>query len=905
MARQELQVLAFNRGLISKLALARHDLKRYGYSAEESVNWMPRALGSMMLRPGLGYKLSTNNNAATRYLGFVKSRRDKALMEFTTGALRIVINDVVLTRVAVAATVTNGNFNTNLTGWTDSDEVGATSDWVAGGYMGLTGGGTAAAIRDQQVIVTNPSVEHALRIVIERGPVTLRVGSTIGDDDYISEASLETGTHSLSFTPLGSFYVRFMSRLERITLVDSCNVEAAGAMVLPSPYPAADLGYIRGGWDISQSGDVFYLACKAYQQRRIERRGNARSWAIVLYRAPDGPFRAQNVSPTTLTPSVISGNGTLTASAPTFKATQVGALFSHTSTGQTVTRSATALNDATGSIEVTGVGTDRSFTIILSGVTAGRTIQLQRSFDNAVWTDVAAELWTADTTEAYADGLDNQTVFYRLKVTVAGAAGATMLTLTIATGSITGIGRVTAFSSSTVMQIEVLKNFGSTAASDEWAEGEWSDYRGWPSSDSFVESRLGWAGSDKTWLSVTDVFDGFDATVEGDSGPISRSIGSGPVETINWMLPLQRLLLGGDGAEYSVQSSALNDPLTPTAFNIKAPSTQGSYPIQALRIDTRGIFVQGGGRRLYELSIGQENGYDYTSSDLTVLIPEIGGEPGTDTHFVRIAVQRQPDTRIHCIRSDGTAGVMVYDRAENVTCWIELESPGAGGLIEDVVVLPATPGAEEDEVYYVVHRTVNGADVRYLEKFSLESECIGGTVNKVADSFVSFPSGFTATAAHLAGADLVVWADGICLTDEDGDIMVFTADNTGTITLENNGEAYFSQGGGTMGLAYEARWKGAKLGQALNHRKNISQVGLLLKDTHAKGIEFGPDFDHMDPLPLVYEGEVIDPDYVYPAADEIPLPFDGRWSPDSRVCLRATAPRPCTALATTIQMDVT
>ena len=37
----------------------------------------------------------------------------------------------------------------------------------------------------------------ALRIVIERGPVTLRVGSTASGDEYINETVLRTGTHSL------------------------------------------------------------------------------------------------------------------------------------------------------------------------------------------------------------------------------------------------------------------------------------------------------------------------------------------------------------------------------------------------------------------------------------------------------------------------------------------------------------------------------------------------------------------------------------------------------------------------------------------------------------------------------------------------------------------------------------
>jgi hypothetical protein len=45
-------LLAFNRGLQSRLGLARIDLERTALAAEVQTNWMPRSLGSMMLRPG-------------------------------------------------------------------------------------------------------------------------------------------------------------------------------------------------------------------------------------------------------------------------------------------------------------------------------------------------------------------------------------------------------------------------------------------------------------------------------------------------------------------------------------------------------------------------------------------------------------------------------------------------------------------------------------------------------------------------------------------------------------------------------------------------------------------------------------------------------------------------------------
>ena len=55
MARENTALVAFNRGRVSQLALARTDIKRIALSAETMTNWVPRVLGSMSLRAGLGY----------------------------------------------------------------------------------------------------------------------------------------------------------------------------------------------------------------------------------------------------------------------------------------------------------------------------------------------------------------------------------------------------------------------------------------------------------------------------------------------------------------------------------------------------------------------------------------------------------------------------------------------------------------------------------------------------------------------------------------------------------------------------------------------------------------------------------------------------------------------------------
>ena len=859
----------------------------------------------MMLRPGLGYLTGTPSNNQARCIPFVFSTSDVARVEFTDLLMRVFIDDEVIERESVSTAVANGDFTTNLTSWTDNDEAGGTSAWVTGGYMGLTGDGTNAAIRDQTVTVAaaDIGVEHGLRVKIFRGPVILRVGTGTTDDSYVNETTLDTGEFSFAITPTGDFNIRFLSRLKRQVLVNDCNIEASGEMQIVSGYPTAALPYIVGGPD-QQSGDIIFLACDGYQQTKIERRGT-RSWGLAKYYADDGPFRIQNIGPITITPAALSGNTTLTASKPLFRSTQVEALFRVTSTGQSVSASITAQNTFTNAIEITGTGTQRAFTEVVSGVSAtGSTVTLQQSLDSSTgpWVDHTTGI-VADQTISVNDGLDNQTAWYRIGVKTGGyVAGTIVCSLTYALGSVDGICRVTGFTSSTVVSVEVITDFGGTSASDDWAEGEWSDLRGWPTSGAFYEGRLWWAGKNGIWGSVSDAFTSYLDTTEGDSGPISRTVGAGPVDVINWVLPLQRLILGAEGSEFSARASSFDEILTPTNFNLKPASTQGSAKVQGWKIDSRGVFVQRGGTRVFELAFDGET-YDYGSTDLSILVPEIG-QPS----ITRMAVQRQPDTRVHFVRSDGTAAVVIYNRAENLICWLEVETDGE---IEDVSVLPGASGSEEDQVYYVVKRTINGSTVRYHEKWAKESECVGGTTNKQADSFVTFsqPLGTTISGlSHLIGESVVVWQDGV--TPADGT----TADAPKTYTVNGSGQITVDTAAtvGIVGLPYTAQWESGKLtqlqhalGTALTQHKKLVALGLIMANTHSRGLRYGQDFDNLRSLPTMEGGKPVDPDYIWTAYDEPNFAVNGSWNTDARLCLEARAPRPCTMLAAVPQVDMT
>ena len=115
MAWSEKLLLSVNRGVISSRGLARIDLERMAMSADIQSNFIPRVLGSMMLRPGMEFIDTSRSNNVARNMPFVFGEDDTALIELSNGALKVRINDVVITRPAVTATIGNSGFDAGTT----------------------------------------------------------------------------------------------------------------------------------------------------------------------------------------------------------------------------------------------------------------------------------------------------------------------------------------------------------------------------------------------------------------------------------------------------------------------------------------------------------------------------------------------------------------------------------------------------------------------------------------------------------------------------------------------------------------------------------------------------------------------------------------------------------------------
>ncbi len=171
------------------------------------------------------------------------------------------------------------------------------------------------------------------------------------------------------------------------------------------------------------------------------------------------------------------------------------------------------------------------------------------------------------------------------------------------------------------------------------------------------------------------------------------------------------------------------------------------------------------------------------------------------------------------------------------------------------------------------------------------------------DSFkvVTPVAGVISGANHLAGRNVVVWADGQPLVGE------FTVANDGTINL---GGSYASI---VYGLPYTARYKSSRLayaasgGTAMLQKKTVQGVGLIMTDFVRNGLTVGHSVDDpyrdLYPLPEIVNGKPAPAIVSSKVHDEEEFPFPGEFSLDSRVCIECSSPNTASLLGLVVTVE--
>jgi hypothetical protein len=671
-----------------------------------------------------------------------------------------------------------------------------------------------------------------------------------------------------------AYILEFGEQYFRIHKDGGTVVSGGNPVEVATVYTSAQVSGIK----FTQSADVMYLVHPSHPVQKITRTSHT-AWTITEVNFLRGPMQDPNTSTTTLTANGRSGSVTITASASTFVSTDVGRLVklhdgfakitnfsSATSVTATVQENAEGRTELMPSYTATTIAffegdpsstglehndriTDTAGNFITEGFKVGQKVQISGASNggNNKSTAVLLVQVTADT------------ILFSPSVDLVDEAAGQSITIN-----------------------------GELEADDNFSLGAFSSTTGHPAAVTFFEQRLVFANTtaqpQTLFFSVGGSFEDFADGIDADDA-LTYTIGSNQVNVIRYLTSSRVLIVGTSGGEFAVSASGSAEPLSPTNAQIKRQANYGSANIQPIQVGNVTMFVQRASRKVRELVYNFDSD-SYQAPDLTVLAEHI-----TDSGITEMAFQQEPDNIVWCVLTDGRFVGMTYRREENVVGWHEHILGGSFGsgnaVVESVAVIPGD--LNEDNVYLVVKRTINGATARYIETFS--NFDFGTDVQDAffVDSGLTY-SGSAATTIsglnHLEGQSVSILANGATHPNK--------TVSSGSITLDR------AVTKAHIGLGFDSTLQtmrvdaGGTEGTAQGKIKRIHDITLRLFRT--VGIQVGSSESEIDRIPFRSSADSMDTALSLFTGDK-ELEFRGGFDNDGFIVVKQNQPLPTTVLA--------
>lgn len=322
--------------------------------------------------------------------------------------------------------------------------------------------------------------------------------------------------------------------------------------------------------------------------------------------------------------------------------------------------------------------------------------------------------------------------------------------------------------------------------------------------------------------------------------------------------------------------------ITPTSVSIKPQGYSGASNVQPVVTAGSLLYVQAQGSRIRELGYNWESN-SYRTLDVSIMAPHRFNGYG----ITQLAYTRAPDQILWAVRSDGTLLAMTYVPDQQVFAWHAHDTDGA---VESVCVVAED---NEDALYVVVKRTVDGRDVRYVERLRTR------IFTQMADAFF-VDSGLTYDGTpittlgglwHLEGKEVDILTDGAVhpkRTVVDGAIALDYEASVVHVGLPIISDMR------TLPLAVEGA-QAAGQGTV----KNVNKVHLRVSQSSI--VKAGPDFVRLREFPA---RAVTDP-YGSPPAlrdGELSMAIDPSWNQDGALCVRQDLPLPLSLLSMSLEV---
>jgi len=453
-----------------------------------------------------------------------------------------------------------------------------------------------------------------------------------------------------------------------------------------------------------------------------------------------------------------------------------------------------------------------------------------------------------------------------------------------------GYAKITAYASATSVTADVKDDFDTTSANTDWKLGAFSDTTGHPSCVSFFEQRLVFAGTSSEpqtlYFSKSGDYENMTAGTNADDAMV-YTIASNQVNVIRFLKTQRTLIVGTVGGEFTVSADGTDAAVTPTNITIKRQSSYGSANVDAIPAGNATLFLQRAKRKIRELSYNFDvDGYQ--AADLTILNDVV-----TKTGINEMTYQQSPDSILWCVRDDGVLAGLTYLRGEEVIAWHRHILGGSFGDGNAVVESVASISGElnEDELWVIVKRTINGATKRYVECFAqFDFDETTPTDFRFLDSHLTYSGSATTTLSglgHLEGQTVSILADGATHPNK--------VVSSGSITLDRQTEK------AVVGLSYDSVLQtmriegGAAEGTSQGKTKRISKVVLRLFET--VGVKVGPSLDNLEAIPFRTSSDPMDTPVSTFIAGDKEIEFNDDFNSDGFIFIKQDQALPCSILA--------
>lgn len=419
----------------------------------------------------------------------------------------------------------------------------------------------------------------------------------------------------------------------------------------------------------------------------------------------------------------------------------------------------------------------------------------------------------------------------------------------------------------------------------------------YPRCATFVEQRLAFGSTrndpQAVWLSQSASYENFGASSPAKaSDAVTFRIKSRQVNEIRAMLPMRGLMLLTSGSEWVVSGGSQADAIAPSAIKIDNQGFRGASTVQPVVVGNVVLFAQDRGGVVRDFSY-EFTDDAYTGKDLTILSRHLF----ESKEIKAWAYAQAPHSIVWTVLTDGSLVSLTYMKEHDVWAWTRHATGNGASVFEDVVSISE---GEEDVVYFIVRRTINGVQRRYIER--LHTRYFSNVEDAFfVDSGLTYRGPATTTVTgldHLEGAEVVALAD--------GNVIRGLTVTGGAVTLSISASVIH------VGLPYVATIKTLdldlgnipNLGTVQGRMKSISEVTLRVEQT--RGIFIGPyDEDRDSRMMVEYKQRATEAwnKAIRLYTGDIRLTPQWDWNTSGSMCVKQFDPLPMTILA--IMPDVT